>query len=301
MANSRSSISDLADIPGLSPLDGDLGPALPLADADARRLVAGLLTQHRRPSPMARVLRFPKAGLVGISVVVAASAAAAAAGDALPRWLESITEPRQAPVAAVTSAGLEAKSKRRDPLPAHATLAEPIATDSVPGVSPAASALEAPVVPERRRVAQRPSPPAPPETRTVLAATPLPSNPDAVDRLGQANELRRQQRYGDALERYLEVVERYPGTLEAQAARVSAATLRLEHFSDSAGAERLFRQASQGGGELSAEAEFGIAESLRAAGDTVRERAALERFLERHPDSPLARAARERRSSLPPP
>lgn len=89
-----------------------------------------------------------------------------------------------------------------------------------------------------------------------------------------------------------------PNGMQASVARVAAAEMKLEQFGDVAGAERLYREARTQGGELTAEAQFGLAQVARARGDAAAERGALQDFLSRHPESPLAAAARRRLSTL---
>jgi predicted Zn-dependent protease len=96
----------------------------------------------------------------------------------------------------------------------------------------------------------------------------------------------------------LQVIELDPNGMPAAVARVAAAEMRLEQFGDVAGAEQLYRQAKTRGGELTAEAQFGLAQVYRARAETGRERRALEEFVARHPDSPLVAAARRRLQAL---
>jgi hypothetical protein len=96
----------------------------------------------------------------------------------------------------------------------------------------------------------------------------------------------------------LQVIELAPDGMPAAVARIAAAEMRLEHFGDVAGAERLYRQAKTRGGELTAEAQFGLAQVYRARGQTGREQHTLEEFVARHPESPLVAAARRRLQAL---
>lgn len=284
------SVHDDSGIPGLSPLDAGAGPALPLSDAVARRVVQNVLSKRQERG--GRLYRFPKPALLGVGVLIAASAAAAGGGS-LRDWVTSL-------VASAPPAFHEAQ-----PVPS-----EQPAPQQRPRIA-ARDAVVQPVAPPAESAELEREPIEPAELNAALgtqearkapvtqaAAPPLPSEPAAIDRLAVASELRRQKRYSEALQSYLEVVERYPKTLEAQAARVSAAALRLEQFADAEGAQRLYQEASRGGGELSAEAEFGLAETHRAAGDTQAERAVLERFISRYPGSPLAKAAVRRLAAL---
>lgn len=119
------------------------------------------------------------------------------------------------------------------------------------------------------------------------------STPQAEDLLGAANALRAQRRYPEALARYLQVVREHPSSPQAAAARVSAATLRLEHGNDANGALELLEGAPSERRKIP-EAEFLVAESYRAQGNANHERQALQRFLSRSPDHPLASKARRR-------
>ena len=120
----------------------------------------------------------------------------------------------------------------------------------------------------------------------------------AADRLAAANSLRSRHRYREALALYSQVIELDPNGIQASAARVAAAEMKLEQFGDIAGAERLYREAKTQGGELTAEAQFGLSQVARARGDAPTERRALQDFLARHPESPLVSAARRRLSTL---
>jgi tetratricopeptide (TPR) repeat protein len=120
----------------------------------------------------------------------------------------------------------------------------------------------------------------------------------ASDRLAAANGLRSRHRYREALALYLQVIEMAPTGIQASVARVAAAEMQLEQFGDVAGAERLYREAKTRGGELTTEAQFGLSQVARARADAPGERRALQDFLSRHPESPLAAAARRRLNTL---
>jgi tetratricopeptide (TPR) repeat protein len=119
-----------------------------------------------------------------------------------------------------------------------------------------------------------------------------------ADRLAAASALRARHRYREALALYLQVIELDPDGMQASVARVAAAEVQLDHLGDTAGAERLYREAKTQGGELTAEAQFGLAQVARVRGDATSERQALQDFLSRHPGSPLVSAARRRLSAL---
>jgi tetratricopeptide (TPR) repeat protein len=137
-----------------------------------------------------------------------------------------------------------------------------------------------------------------PKSITSPLAKPNASRSVVADRLAAANALRARHRYREALALYLQVIEIAPNGMQARVARVAAAEMRLEQFGDVAGAERLYREARTQGGELTAEAQFGLAQVARARADAAGERRALEDFLQRHPESPLVSAARRRLHTL---
>ena len=92
-------------------------------------------------------------------------------------------------------------------------------------------------------------------------------------------------------------MERYPGTATAYVARVAAASLRLDHLGDPAGALALYRGALAGGA-LGEEALLGTARCHRALGDRASEAATLRRLLAAHPRSLLAAQASARLAEL---
>jgi TolA-binding protein len=93
---------------------------------------------------------------------------------------------------------------------------------------------------------------------------------------------------------YQQVAERYPNTRQAEAARLAAAALRLEHLDDAEGAASEYRASAALRGQLSEEAAYGLAEAHGAAGKTDLEKRQLEQFIASYPKSPLAPSARRR-------
>jgi tetratricopeptide (TPR) repeat protein len=134
-----------------------------------------------------------------------------------------------------------------------------------------------------------------PKPVTAPARVTRPAEP--ADLLGEANALRAQRRFSEALDRYVEIVRRHPGTPQAAAARLAAATLRLEHTKDPRGALELLEDATPTQQDIP-EAAFLLAESHRATGDRLRERQSLEKFLSQNPDHPLAAQATRRLQAL---
>ena len=279
-------------IPGLEPLDGGAGPALSLDENEARLLVARVLERRVAMAPKGRLLRWRRVPTLAVGIVVASTAAAAAYQRSWPsKWFAS-TESR-APAQAVASA----HRPRVRPTVTATPVSDPTRVEQPEAEAVADS--PPPKVGARRHVpARAASPTSLPAVPAKSAIEPPVSVPEAADRLERANTLRGERRFAAARQAYLDVVQSYPHSLQAQAARVAAASLSLEHFNDTAAAERLYSEAAARGTELSAEAAFGIAESHRARGDAERERAALRGFLNAHPQSPLVAAAQGRLREL---
>jgi hypothetical protein len=254
-------------------LDERDGPAAPIGDEQALALVRRARAQAARSGRAPRARRIPRGSLVAAAVVVASSAAAAVGtfpqllGLAAPK--PPAVETPAAPAAPPAPRRLEAP---RAPAPAAAELVTPPA--------PPASPAPARRAPERPRVA-------PPRA---------PDSAPAADLLLVASRARAERRFELARQTYRRVIERFPGTRQAQIARVSAADLELER-GDARAAEALYRVAAQDP-EIGAEALFGLAEAYRALGRGADERRALALFQQRHPDNPLVRAARERLTEL---
>jgi TolA-binding protein len=109
---------------------------------------------------------------------------------------------------------------------------------------------------------------------------------------GEANKKRLAGDTAGAVERYLLVAERYPGSAEANLADLSLGKLFIAS-GDSKRALTHFRKAGASSA-LGAEALWGEASALRALGRVSDERAALERLLAQYPNGAYAKAARKR-------
>jgi hypothetical protein len=154
----------------------------------------------------------------------------------------------------------------------------------------------------------RPRPPArprpiavhPAESRPPEVAVPEDAPPE--DLLALANQHRRDQDWAGADRLYRAVGDRFPSSDAAVVAAVASATLRLEQLGDAAGALAGYQRAlaARPAGALAEEARWGIAEAQRSLGDRRAEAAALAEFLDRHPGSALAPAARRRLAELRP-
>jgi tetratricopeptide (TPR) repeat protein len=260
-------------------LDSNTGPAEPLTRDQELALVAAVMgrTDLFQPASERRVRMRRGSGYWAAGALLLGGVAAAAA---LVRSLSS-SDPQPAP-AAITAAGAQARP------PAETPTVAPVAA---PQQSPTARLDSQAAGPALKRDAAL-------DAKGAVAPLPAAIERMARDRLEQANRLRREQRYGEALNVYLQVAADYPRSLQAQAARVAAADIKLEHLRDAAGAQQLYSAASQQGGALSEEAAFGLAESHRQTGDVKREREALQRFVITYPNSPSAPRARQRLQAL---
>ena len=298
-------------------LDAEAGPARPLAPHELLLLADRIerqFSQRRRP-----VSRLTPRRLLLAGGLFAASAAAAVVGvTVVHRSAEPAPATRPAEAQSPPAVDTQAEPARGvEPPPAEPSVV------SAPSVAPAAE--ERPAEPD---TAEEPGP----EPRTVpksSASSPPAANPAqrasrigatgrsraqpgdrqggigdrqhgtvAADRLAAANSLRSRHRYREALALYLQVIEIAPNGMQANVARVAAAEMQLEHFGDLAGAEHLYREARTQGGELTTEAQFGLSQVARARGDAPGERRALQDFLSRHSESPLAAAAKRRLNTL---
>ncbi len=264
-------------------LDDGAGPALPLDSREQRALVAEVVRRARTNKPAA-VIRFPRTAVVAVGIATLATGAAAFSVGA-GYWTQGHqTTSSPAP----SNPTVERASNRRDSPAPPANDPESHEMESeLPAQADATRADPKPPETAAPRRSVRP--------KRVASTRPAPSSePEAADDLRRANELRRYERYHEALSTYLRIIDDYPESLQAQAARVAAASLKLEQLGDAEGAGELYETASRRGSTLSAEACFGLAESHRARGDRTAERQALRRFLQQHADSPLAMPARRR-------
>jgi len=120
------------------------------------------------------------------------------------------------------------------------------------------------------------------------------------DLFALANRLRRKRDWRAADEVYGAIAGRVPGSDAAVVAEIASATLHVEQLRDAAGALEGYRRAlvARPTGALAEDARWGIAEAQRALKDRHGELGALLEFLDRHPDSALAPAARRRAAEL---
>jgi TolA-binding protein len=114
----------------------------------------------------------------------------------------------------------------------------------------------------------------------------------------RGNHARRQGDAERATRLYRELDQRFPSSLEASVARLTAALLYLDR-GDPAGALRTFhRYLSRPVGGLEAEALVGSATALSRLGRRSEEAATWVRVAHAYPDSAYARQAQQRLRSL---
>jgi hypothetical protein len=257
-----------SDPVALPPLDDHAGPARRISAAHAQRLVAGALAPRlaaERVGPRSLARR----AAVAAGFTLALSAAAATA----------FVLGRGRPGPEVGAPSPAAGPPIPPPPAARAPTAPPLAPSAV-------AALE--------RVAARPRVAASSAVRGARPAT-------SEDRLRVANELRARGLWR-AAERAYRYAAAASGGGDAYAATVAAASLRLEHLDDAAGARALYRGVLRARpvGALAEEARWGVAEAERHLGDRQGEARALRDFIAHHPASLQRKRAEQRLASLSP-
>lgn len=296
---------DEHDLPSVFPprLDDAEGPARPLGEEEKRARVESALIacglrrvgveeppepderqstirelRPRRAPAEPRALTASKKRRVRAAVFAAVFVSGTAAAAITVGWT---------PLASWLAPAVEESPPKPPPVklaPTSPALRAPLPQEPLASAEPSVVVPEAPL--EETRLPSRQA-----DTRTIPSNAPV----AAEDLLGEANALRGQRRYGQALNKYLEVVRRHPGSPQAGAARLAAATLRLEHEHDPQGAIALLEN---GGVGQVPEAQYLLGESYRAAGRSEREQEVLRSFVARHPNHPLAPKARRRLEAL---
>lgn len=293
----------------LFPLDDGAGPATPRSEAELDAALHAALdvalapapTPASTPSPTstspvrgasvadtvakvasvrgAAVLGVSAAGLVVLALVVLAGRVS---GPSEPASSHSPTSaPSHAPSGPAQPVDLAASASAHDELPRE--LAPRSETASAP----------APSADDERAPSPSPSPtPARGRPSTTSRERVLTGTPD--DLLARANVLRGERRFEEASDVYRAIVGTAPTSRAAYVARLSAAALALEPLHEPARARALYAEAAALDGELDAQAEHGLARSLRALGDHVGEARVLRGLVATHPGSSLAALARQR-------
>jgi len=238
------------------PLGDAPGPALPLPPAREQALVTAAVRRVRRAGSVRYALQAAASVLLALGLAGAAAAAVAT-------YLSG--DPPRKPF----------EVRRSEPPGDPIRLRRP-------------ARPPAPAVAAQER-ASEPLPPA-------LAPAPERAAASSRDLLQRANRLRARGEWQKAERVYAEVARSSAVPHDAYAARVAAASLRLERLGDPRRALELFRAAlrEQPRGALAEEARFGIAECQRALGDRAAEAQALRELLALHPASVLRDKANAR-------
>ncbi len=134
-----------------------------------------------------------------------------------------------------------------------------------------------------------------PSAAPSILPTPIPLSREATalsaeDLFSRANAERRAGRMRESLGAYEELLARFPGSSEAQVARVSLGNLLLTR-GNAARALTLFDTHLSRGGALAEEALYGKARALHALGRTADEQKVWQTLKSRYPNSIYARAA----------
>ncbi len=255
-------------VAALDPLPS--GHVFVITSADTRTEVKGtVFSVTRSPSGPAVMVRVHE-GVVATRV-----------GDAPAR---DVRPSEQLALATGSVTPIPAEVRRRDLEIAGVTLPEP------PKPAPAAPA---------------PAPDAPPSAESAdaeadadgdgdaRAAAPAPdAGKSAAELLKEAQTLRASGNGAAAAAAYRRLQALHPKSAEAQASRVSLAELLLA--SDPAGALAAYDAYLRGGGGLRQEAEYGRIVALGRLGRAAEERAAIEAFVKKYPNSVQARTLSQR-------
>lgn len=223
-----------------------------------------------------------RGGIPWRAVAVAAAVLLGVVGSAAAAyvWVQRSQAPQAAPAETTpTKAVREDAHEQSPPEPAPVEEPPPPVEEPPPSDAKRADAPDAPS-PERVR--------------------PSREEPSAEDWMRRANRLRNRQHWTQAERAYRRVYEAHPAGLSAYVARVAAASLRLEHLNDPAGARRIWTRARamRPGGSLDVEILQGIAAASRKLDDPAREAEALRALVEQHAGTRAARRAQQRLARL---
>lgn len=156
---------------------------------------------------------------------------------------------------------------------------------------------------------QSPPPPvdaeAPSEESEIATAVPTKktapsskSSRTATETYRAANDARRAGKTAEAIEGYRRLQNQFPASPEAHASRVSLGGLLLRSGSSRAALAQFDAYLASSGGQLTAEALFGRAQSLRALGRSAEEAQNLDRLVSTYPNSAYATHAQRRLAEL---
>jgi len=245
----------------LSPLDGELGPALRLTAEQENVLIESVLDQWSGTLPAdQKSWAWLKVAGYAFAAIIATSTASMAA------W-QYINRPEPAPI----------------PKRVVAPVAEPPSS---------VSRLEVPIV-------QTPKPVEAPVVAPLprrKARSKAKQKTKAEDLLKQANALRRVQDWQRAARAYASVAQKFTGSDSDYVASVSEAEIQLNQLDNPARAKACYRRALKlrPAGVLEAEILFGLASVYRAEEDLEAEKNTLRKIVRQHGHSPFAALAKER-------
>lgn len=249
------------------------GPALPLSDAEAARLIAAALQQPQRNRGALWVAGgVPKRRAMGAVALLLLGSSAAAA------WYQHRIELRDREHSQAVPS-IDERAVQRGATPEH----------QAPAV--ASSAVVADTAVAHNTVALASAP----EVRGAEA--PARTVP-VEDLLQKANRLRREGQPNEAAQTYLQLVQREPQSTSAYVARVAVAELRMGR--NPAGSIELLQAALRHfpRGPLDIEIHQLLAQGHRATGNAALERSELTLLTKQHPGTLAADRAQARLGEL---
>ncbi|HEY3498476.1 MAG TPA: tetratricopeptide repeat protein [Polyangiaceae bacterium] len=263
----------------------------PVEPGDDERIQGMLAAVARRRAPP--VVRRPRRSLFGALAVGLLLGGAAGAALGLRR-------PAVSPSAPVSKTAVPAAPAPVDPRPERVEAPRTPAPPP-PGVP---SSVHAPTaVRQEPYVPPNTVPSAPVATAPAQASFDAPV-PGAVDAptasalFAAANRARVSGDSGRAIELYRRLDAEFPRSSEALTARLSLGLLLLQKGESAAALEQFRAYEALGRGPTLVEAYWGEAQALRKLARPGEERAALQRLVERFPDSAYARASQNRLREL---
>jgi hypothetical protein len=252
------------------------GPALPLADADAERMIAKALRESRGAAHFtaAGAVRPWRGSLVHKRRAVGAAAVLLIGTSAAAAWYQHRSEVRARELARI-AASAEAREARHE-----------------------AQRQVAPALLEPATADDKLQPDTPVQPSVAPVVEPSAHAAPSEDLLQKANRLRREGQPREAEQTYLQLVQREPQSGSAYVARVAVAELRMGR--NPAGAIALLQAALRQtpGGPLDIEIHQLLAQGYRATGKAAAERSELLLLTQQHPGTLAADRARARLSEL---
>jgi TolA-binding protein len=250
------------------------GPAVPLSDEDATRMIAAALeARHAKPALWrGGSARKGRVAAAGVLLLLGSSAAAA--------WYQHGIAVRERENARLEAPSVAVDRPRNAPQSGQATPAQVVPYQPVQAQ------------PTDGRVAQEARADESPSVDIPARAVP------AEDLLQKASRLRREGQPAEAEQTYLQLVQREPQSMSAYVARVAVAELRMGR--NPASAIELLHTALRHfpNGPLEIEIHQALAQAYRGTGNALQERSELTRLITQHPGTPAADRAQVRLNEL---